>query len=58
MVAAVVVAAAFAAVVATTWLISRADASEARCEALARHIRSQLDAPPAGRPPGRGRPHR
>jgi hypothetical protein len=58
MVAAVVVAAAFAAVAATTWLISRADASEARCEALARHIRSQLDAPPAARPPEPRRPRR
>lgn len=61
MVAATVVAALFVGLVTITWLSSRADASQSRCEDLAQHIRNQLERPPPRRtaatgPRNRARP--
>jgi hypothetical protein len=55
MIAATVVASAFVIVVTITWLSSRAEAAQARCDDLARHIHRQLEIPPTGRP-GPNRP--
>lgn len=57
MIAATVVTSLFVIVVAITWLSSRADESQTRCDELARHIRHQLEIPPT-RPGVPSRPRR
>ena len=49
MLAATVVALLFVLVVATTWLSSRADASQSRCEAIVEHIHRELEPIPPNR---------
>jgi len=46
MIAATVVTSLFVLVVTITWLSSRADASQTRCDQLIHHIRHELEIPP------------